>query len=41
VVENTRRKLEAAESADMLWRVPLKPEVRIRRAPSATRRGPY
>ena len=41
VVEDTRRKLEANESADMLWRVALKPEVRIRRAPSATRRGPY
>src|SRR5690242_11215965 len=33
VVEDTRRKLEANESADMLWRVALKPEVRIRRAP--------
>ena len=41
VVEATRRRLEAAESADMLWRLTLKPEVRIRRAPSATRRGPY
>ncbi|HET7362654.1 MAG TPA: methylamine utilization protein [Burkholderiales bacterium] len=41
VVENTRRKLEANETADMLWRVPLKPEVRIRRAPTSTRRGPY
>jgi plastocyanin len=41
VVEDTRRKLDANETADMLWRVSLKPEVRIRRAPSATRRGPY
>src|SRR5690349_11166209 len=41
VVEDTRRKLEATDTADMLWRVALKPEVRIRRAPSATRRGPY
>ena len=41
VVENTRRKLEANETADMLWRVSLKPEVRIRRAPTSTPRGPY
>jgi plastocyanin len=41
VVENTRRKLEPNETADMLWRVSLKPEVRIRRAPSSASRGPY
>jgi plastocyanin len=41
VVEDTRRKLDASETADMLWRVALKPEVRIRRAPTSTRRGPY
>ena len=41
VVEDTRRKLDAAETADMLWRVSLKPEVRIRRAPTSTPRGPY
>lgn len=41
VVEDTRRKIEANETADMLWRVSLKPEVRIRRAPTSTRRGPY
>lgn len=37
----TRRKIDAQESADMLWRLTLKPEVRIRRAPTSTRRGPY
>jgi plastocyanin len=41
VVEDTRRKLDASETADMLWRLPLKPEVRVRRAPTSTRRGPY
>ena len=41
MVEDTRRKLDASETADMLWRVSLKPEVRIRRAPTSTHRGPY
>jgi len=39
--ETTRRKLDPGASADMEWRVALKPEVRIRRAPAAGRRGPY
>jgi plastocyanin len=39
--ETTRRKLDPGSSADMEWRVAVKPEVRIRRAPAAGRRGPY
>ena len=39
--ETTRRKLDPGATEDMEWRVALKPEVRIRRAPAAGRRGPY
>jgi plastocyanin len=39
--ETTRRKLEPGASADMEWRVALKPEVRIRRAPAAGHRSSY
>jgi plastocyanin len=39
--ETTRRKLDPGTSADMEWRIALKPEVRIRRSPAASRRGPY